>query len=342
MSSRVPLGDGVAIVRTGDGGEETTAGEAPLRPSTLPPFLRFPLVVVLSLSLSSLLYSLIAGFNGSEQDLARVRRRLDSWWDVGALVGWRMFELGLGWFGNYDSYDLAALSLLSHSPPLYLLGTFYSIRSSTVVTSLVIDSLATYIPFRLLRPLSRAHAVTGSSNSAALPNKVLVTDPSIQILTTILAASIYDTTLFGAHKTYLTTYLVTYFTGIPSITAAYSATPFTLFPTTLLLGLAAKSFIYTPTAAVGPTPEDSKLATFDPASATLVETFWYNAWGYSSRAKVAIQRTATLVLVSGANTFVQTYVTVQGVEALGALAYSGVWVVAAAVTGISLGVVGAV
>jgi hypothetical protein len=28
------------------------------------------------------------------------------------------FELGLGWFGDYDGYDLAALSLLSHGPPV--------------------------------------------------------------------------------------------------------------------------------------------------------------------------------------------------------------------------------
>jgi hypothetical protein len=27
-------------------------------------------------------------------------------------------ELALGWFGNYDGYDLAALSLLSHGPPV--------------------------------------------------------------------------------------------------------------------------------------------------------------------------------------------------------------------------------
>ena len=26
------------------------------------------------------------------------------------------FELGLGWYGNYDGYDLAALTLLSHGP----------------------------------------------------------------------------------------------------------------------------------------------------------------------------------------------------------------------------------
>ena len=26
------------------------------------------------------------------------------------------FELALGWYGNYDGYDLASLSLLSHGP----------------------------------------------------------------------------------------------------------------------------------------------------------------------------------------------------------------------------------
>lgn len=36
------------------------------------------------------------------------------------------FELGLGWFGGYDSYDLAALSLLSHGPPVrYTYVRFY-------------------------------------------------------------------------------------------------------------------------------------------------------------------------------------------------------------------------
>lgn len=28
------------------------------------------------------------------------------------------FELALGWFGNFDSYDLAALNLLAHGPPV--------------------------------------------------------------------------------------------------------------------------------------------------------------------------------------------------------------------------------
>ncbi len=57
---------------------------------------------------------------------------------------------------------------------------------------------------------------------------------------------------------------------------------------------------------------------------------------------MVIQRTATLMLVCGANTFIQTFVSIEGVEAPGAMAYSGVWVVAAGVTGAALGFVGAV
>lgn len=34
------------------------------------------------------------------------------------LTGQSSFELGLGWFGDYDGYDLASLSLLSHGPPV--------------------------------------------------------------------------------------------------------------------------------------------------------------------------------------------------------------------------------
>lgn len=55
-----------------------------------------------------------------------------------------------------------------------------------------------------------------------------------------------------------------------------------------------------------------------------------------------ISRTLTLMTVCGGNTFIQTFMTVEGVEATGAAAYSAVWVVAAAITGASFGVVGAV
>jgi hypothetical protein len=62
-------------------------GEALSRTSKLPAFLQFPLLVLLSLTLSSLLYSFIAEYTAG--DLASVSRNLDQYWEGGVLVGWR-------------------------------------------------------------------------------------------------------------------------------------------------------------------------------------------------------------------------------------------------------------
>ena len=68
--------------------------------SQLPGPLRFPLLVTLSLFLSSVLYSISAHYLGG--DLGSVSRRLTEWWEVGGLVGWRAIELGIGWWSKYD------------------------------------------------------------------------------------------------------------------------------------------------------------------------------------------------------------------------------------------------
>jgi hypothetical protein len=63
-------------------------GNGVIPPRRLPPPLRFPLLVVLSLTLSSLSYTLAGRYTVGE--LAVVSRKLDQWWEVAALVGWRM------------------------------------------------------------------------------------------------------------------------------------------------------------------------------------------------------------------------------------------------------------
>ncbi|EKD13080.1 uncharacterized protein L3040_007163 [Drepanopeziza brunnea f. sp. 'multigermtubi'] len=315
-------------------------GDAYIRSSKIPAVLRFPLVVVLSLMLSSLLYSFTPDY--MKADLGRVSRSRQEWWEVWALVLFRTFELALGWFGNYDGYDLASLSLLSHGPPLYLLGSFYHVASTTVASSLVIDALTTYIPFRILRPLSLAHSASSSKYSVPVPNADIVTSYEIQALTTGLVALIYAVTVYTSYATFLPVYLATYFEGIPSMTAAYASSFVAILPTTLVLGVAARSFIFTPAVTFAPSSRDAKNAAFNPETATLADTFWHNVWGFSARTKVVIKRTATVMLVTGLNTFVQTFVTVEGVEVMGAVVYSGVWVAAAGLTGVALGLVSAV
>lgn len=112
----------------------------------------------------------------------------------------------------------------------------------------------------------------------------------------------------------------------------------------IVLGVATKSFVFTPSTATSDSLAEIRAKAWNPATATLGETVRRNLGfsGWSKRSKMVVRRTAVLMLVSGVNTFVQTYVTVEGVEAVGAAGYAGVWVAGAGITGLVLGLVGAV
>lgn len=60
----------------------------------------YVLLVLSSLLCSSTLYTLASPYIA--QELAAVSRRLDSDYEVLALVGWRMIELAAGWWGRFD------------------------------------------------------------------------------------------------------------------------------------------------------------------------------------------------------------------------------------------------
>jgi len=203
-----------------------------------------------------------------------------------------------------------------------------------------VDVLSSFLPFALLRPLSGPH-----SAAATLPNRDLVADRTVQAYTTLLAGAVYCVTLSTAYNTFLPKTLVLYFRGLDSIEPARSATTFLFVSTpavllSLLFGLAARTFIFTPFATTGRSPDDARLDDFDPVRATLQETVWWNLWGYTAQAKVAIERTAAVVLVTGIRTYLECSLTVAGVENTGALAYASVWCAAALVTGLALRFVG--
>ncbi|KAI5859382.1 hypothetical protein GGS23DRAFT_324906 [Durotheca rogersii] len=299
------------------------------RRSKLPTPVQFPLVAILSLSLSALGHSLAWPY--TKGALGAYSRVLETWTEVGLVTGWKLFELALGWFGDYDGYDITALNFLSHGPFLYLLFAFYQIQPAALVLTIAIETLATYIPFRLLRPLSTAHA-----DPHAAPNADIVTDRPIAVLTALLAGAIYSVALLLAYAIYLPQYLVVYFADLPSVAAAHETTYVNLLPVALALGFAARAFVFTPAEAT----ERPNAEPFDPVVATLAETIRWNFWGWSAPAKVVILRTALLALVTGANTFLQTRFTLEGVETPGALAWTSVWVFAATATGLGLGAVG--
>ena len=83
--------------------------KAPVQPETgvvrnIPVILRFPLVVLLSLTLSAMAYSLSSDFMVG--DLSAVSRTLNEWWQISGLLGCKVLELGAGWWFEYDSWQL--------------------------------------------------------------------------------------------------------------------------------------------------------------------------------------------------------------------------------------------
>ncbi|KAI9703610.1 MAG: hypothetical protein M1836_007380 [Candelina mexicana] len=304
--------------------------------SNLPGSLRFPLLVILSLTLSASLYTLAADFSGGE--LAGISRTLNEWWEAVGLMGWRSIELGVGWWGGYDGVDLASLTLLSHLPPLYLATTFYSIRPTTVITSLAIDILSTYIPFRLLRPLSPTHNI--EAPKAAVSNRAIINDLPVRTYTTLLAAGIYSVVVYGSYYSWLPVYLVTHFDGMRDISAAHSAALPYLLASFVPVGYAAREFLFTPSTGSQSNRGDAVSSAFNPESATLGETVKHNLWDYPKRTQVIIGRTATLVAVTGFNTWIRTYASIEGSEIYGAAGWAGVWAAGAATTGVALWWVG--
>lgn len=230
-------------------------------------------------------------------------------------------------------------ALTKHCAPrryqLYLLATFYEISSASALAALAIDVVSVFIPFRALRGVSGAHA-----GGRSVPNREIITDPFIQVCTVALSSVVYSVTLFFAYKTFLPRVLVLYFQGIRTVAPAYHATYLSVIPVAMLLGLAAKIFIFTPFASTGQSEEDKELQRFDPVSASLWETFVFNTWGYTTKGKVGIARTAVVVVLTFVHTYLQCTKVITGVEATGAGSYAAVWAAAALFSGISLGLVG--
>ena len=68
--------------------------------SKIPEVIRFPLVVIVSLSLSTLLHTLTAEISGFQ--LATASRALTEPWQIATLLGWKVVELFVAWTAGYD------------------------------------------------------------------------------------------------------------------------------------------------------------------------------------------------------------------------------------------------
>lgn len=214
---------------------------------------------------------------------------------------------------------------------------FYDADTLTLGTHLAFDILTGSLPFLLVRPLSVAHSAASS-----VPNREIILDRVIQGSTVVFAGLVYGATLFVAFKTYLPNVFLLHFEGIARVEPVIDTRVGNLLAggVALLFGLAARAFIFTPIAATDRTAADEEVDKFDPVSATLSETFWWNLWGYTTRAKVAIKRTAVLAAMTWISTYLKCTTTIHGVEPYGAAVYASAWALAAILTGLGLEIVG--
>ncbi|KAH6850284.1 hypothetical protein B0I37DRAFT_110448 [Chaetomium sp. MPI-CAGE-AT-0009] len=310
----------------------------PKRAARLPGPARFVLAVVLSFALSSLGRSFVDHWSNNE--MGSIAREITSQTEQSVLVGWKLLGLALGWYAGYDGFDVAALALLAHGPTTVLVSLFYGTRILTAGAYLAVEVVSACLPFLLLRRLSDAHSAAPGTF-----NWYIVADRGILLLTSLQSAIAYTTAVCMVGRLVLPTNLVLYFEGIPTIQPAAKAPFFGLdelpgLPLCLLCGLAARTFIFVPLVTTPETEEDVKNAEFDPVHATLTKTLVWNMWGYTTRAKVSIVRTAVAMLFTAVGTYLDTALAISGVEPYGAVVYAGVWVSATFVTGLMLHSIG--
>ena len=83
----------------------------PMDVHIVPHSLRFPIAVLLNLTLSASLYSITSDFRAG--DLSSVSRSVNQWWEVIGLLGGKIAELAIGWYGDFDR-KCYSLSYLVH------------------------------------------------------------------------------------------------------------------------------------------------------------------------------------------------------------------------------------
>ncbi|KXT09441.1 hypothetical protein AC579_5984 [Pseudocercospora musae] len=332
--------NGIIDMQTARGAPAQAAQAA----SHVPTLIKFPLLVLLTFSLSSLLYSLVADFTGPE--LASVSRDLSAGWHIAVMVGWKLVELGIAWYMRFDYSDLAWLTLLSNVPHYFLLNTFYGIDYLAAVVPLFIDVSTIAIPFALLRGMNRAR----DTSAPKTVNQAVAQDTGIQWVTGLLGASLYALVIYGSFYTWLPQYMVVHFDGLRSVQKAHDTTQFLLLAVLGPVGYATTQFIFVPAigSAANPGLTDPKLkpekVPFNPETATFSETLAWNLGfseaGFSHRAEILAKRTFMLAASAFINTFIRAYVTIEGTEIVGAIGWASVWSFAAGLTGFAFSWVG--
>ncbi|KAL4896995.1 hypothetical protein BDV59DRAFT_198440 [Aspergillus ambiguus] len=310
------------------------------RVERIPPAVRFILVVLSSLIMSSTLFTLTS--RATLGELGRVSKHLEEWWEVAGLMAWKAVEVGLAWILGFDGRDVTSFIFLTHLPTYALLASFYNVRPTSILLAYTITLVTTSLPFVLLRHPSAVH---GDLAHSSIVNRAILQDRLTTIYTTVAATSIFTTVLYLSYATFLPTRLVLHFHDIPDITAVHAGPeglPI-LFLALLPAGCAARDFLFVSSAG---SAAASRTAEDDTAGASPAEregeylacAVYRKTWGrLPPKTKVLAGRTLVLAAVLLLNTVVQVAGTVDGVDIEGAAAWGGVWAVGTVVVGTLFG-----
>lgn len=234
---------------------------------------------------------------------------------------------------------MASLALQTRLPYYFLLTTFYSISLRTCGLAIFYEVVSAALPFTLLRNRIPAHS-TKSAPRNSVANRSIIQDLTLNSLVIVFAATVYSVIMFISYNTWLLPYLITNFDGVRTFDVAHnSQLPFlalTFFP----LGWTAKILLYAPATGAKPTLGDIKHEAFNPAVATFGDHLKFNMWGWSKGTKVVFLRTTVLAAGVLLATWIKTWKTLDGANAVGSAGWAGLWALAALINGAVLRWVG--
>ncbi|KPI35199.1 uncharacterized protein AB675_10154 [Cyphellophora attinorum] len=203
-----------------------------------------------------------------------------------AVIGWRILTLAVYWFGGFDAYDVASLTVLSATPIAILQFLFYKIKPQVMAIEIATSVISSAVPFYLLRSIAPAHHPGDKSTKFSLRNRAILTDPYTATYTSILGAAILAVFLELSFETYLPTFLIREFTYISTLEPAHrGAAQLPILVLSLLpAGVAFRSFLFAPSTSVPAVPVNE----LDTQSAGFVEHLKWNLWdeGISLRGAV--------------------------------------------------------
>ncbi|EQL33767.1 hypothetical protein BDFG_04299 [Blastomyces dermatitidis ATCC 26199] len=348
---------------------------------------RYSSLVICSLTLSTVLFSLSTQI--TQGDLAWTSRHFNSWWQIGGLLAWRTVELTIAWILGYDARDVASFTYLTHLPTYSLLYSFYGIRPTTLMTVASITILSTALPFLLFRSSSRVHeeypfmrlSCSGAHTSSKTTRSAKTTKSSLKhqhhtiltdfpttLYTTLVAACIYTIILYSSLATWLPTYLVTYYDGLPDLRIAHVGPKgfVSLLVTLLPAGYSLRDFLFVSSVGAAQLEEQQHKRVTVPveeeaegegktggkkarkhdeerAGEFLVTSLYRKYWlSLPAKTRMLVSRTTVLAMMTMMNTIMQVVGTISGAEMEGAMGWGAIWTLATCVTGVIFGWVEAV